>query len=383
VNLEFDPDLNYTCVQCGRSCTGWNVWLNPTSERLLKDHPLTLRVIQERGQAFVKEDGGTKMFRDAEHPACGFLTNDKLCSIHSEIGYEHKPIGCQQFPIFFTSMPDGTTRVSASFACKGVREQAGPRLAAQEESARQLLARGAVQNSVGSIVEVGGGVAAPWQALAEWEGHFEVRRDELGWDGALAGSALLVAMCLVGRQPGSTLSRDELGACWSLPVPGGLEDTLWMLRTVLTMGLLKPCLYDNDRALWQRIDQGFLGECDLEIPEYGWQAPAAELDAFVRSHVAGRFTPEIDRYRRALYYRKSHLTVAGLLPGLLMLWSLPPLVELLTALHAWKRQAQPELQDCRAALDTVEMSLIAHSGNGALVYRQVAQHLLHFAAVSA
>jgi hypothetical protein len=147
----------------------------------------------------------------------------------------------------------------------------------------------------------------------------------------------------------------------------------------MPMSLLKPCLYDTDRELWKRIDQGFLGACELVIPEFGWQGPVADLDLLIAQAVHTRFDAGIDEYRRALWFRKAHLLTDSLLSGLLLLWSLPGVLRLLTALHAWKARREPGPDDFSLALDSVEMSLVAHSGNGALVVQQMSHHLLAMA----
>ena len=85
MTLHIDDNLNYECVQCGRSCTGWNVWLRDELAERLKELPITLRVIQERGQAFERVDGILKMHRDEAHPACGYLNEQKLCNIHATL----------------------------------------------------------------------------------------------------------------------------------------------------------------------------------------------------------------------------------------------------------------------------------------------------------
>lgn len=368
LQLDFDPELNYTCVQCGRSCTGWNVWLNEQTADKLQNHPLTLRVIQERGQAFVREENGIKMYRQSTEQPCGFLRADKLCGVHAELGYEAKPLGCRQFPLFFTKLPDGSTRVSASFACKAVRERLGPPLQEQFESAVGLLGAGAVCQEAHSVVEIAPECSGSWAAVRAFEKAFEQQLGAQGWETTLERAVTGLAMAVArGAEPVAALEM-EAGA--------SLQEALWLVQTVLTLGLLKPCLYDNDRELWRRIDAGFLGETELEIPEFRWKAPVEELNQWVQAGVAGRFDGELDRYRAALWYRKAHLTVAGLLPGLLMLWSARPLLELLCGLFAWKRQSQPEIVDYWAALDLVETSLVAHSGNGALVYRPMAHHLV-------
>lgn len=366
MKLHIDDKLNYECVQCGRSCTGWNVWLRDELAERLKELPITLRVIQERGQAFERVDGILKMYRDPAHPACGYLNEQKLCDIHATLGFDVKPKTCRQFPFFLTRLPDGQVRAGASHCCTAVRGRLGPSLSASRADIERLLEQGAQMRDVDPEIEIYPGRTRPYAAVLTFEQHFEEQRDRLGWGGAL-------------EQALSALATPLAGPWEALP---SLTSQLPLLSQIMTMSLLKPCLNDHDRELWQRIDQAFLGGAELEIPEYGWKAPVADLDLFIREGVGSRFDDDIDDYRRAIWFRKGHLLAGNLLAGLLLLWSLPGILRLLTALEAWRNQSEPGAEDFSRALDTVEMSLVAHSQNGELLVQKMSHHLLAMAQIS-
>ncbi|MFN8606552.1 MAG: YkgJ family cysteine cluster protein [Vulcanimicrobiota bacterium] len=366
MNLSIDQHLNYQCVQCGRSCTGWNVWLRDELAEQIKELPITLRVIQERGQAFERVDGILKMYRDDSHPACGFLNEQKLCDIHATLGFETKPKICRQFPFLLTRLPDGEVRAGASHCCTAVRGGLGPKLNESRADIESLLQQGALLREVPQDLDIYPGHSQPYQAVLAFEQHFEEQRRQIGWDGALEKAICALATPLQGPWQ----ARPELSS------------QMGLFSQIMTMSLLKPCLNDHSRHLWQRIDQAFLGEGDLEIPEYGWKAPVAELDLLIRQGVGASFDQAIDLYRRAIWFRKGHLLVGNLLAGLLLLWSLPGILRLLTALEGWKHQRQPGPEDFSQALDTVEMSLVAHSQNGELLLQKMSHHLLAMAQVS-
>ncbi|MBX3168304.1 MAG: YkgJ family cysteine cluster protein [Candidatus Eremiobacteraeota bacterium] len=365
MKLSIDEKLNYECIQCGRSCTGWNVWLRDELAERLKELPITLRVIQERGQAFERVDGVLKMYRDEAHPACGYLNEEKLCNIHATLGFEVKPKTCRQFPFFITRLPDGQVRAGASHCCTAVRGQLGPSLSESRADIEALLEQGAQMREVEAEVEIYPGHVQPYEAVLAFERHFEEQRVRLGWGGALEGALSALAT--------------PLGGPWQ-PYQG-LSQQLPLLSQIMTMSLLKPCLNDHNRELWQRIDQAFLGEGELEIPEYAWKAPVADLDLLIRAGVGSRFDDGIDKYRRAIWFRKGHLLAGNLVAGLLLLWSLPGILRLLTALEAWKNGREPAAEDFSQALDTVEMSLVAHSQNGELLVQKMSHHLLAMAQI--
>jgi len=145
---------------------------------------------------------------------------------------------------------------------------------------------------------------------------------------------------------------------------------LHFLRTILSMGLLKPCLFTQDREVWKKIDEALLGSADLELPDFGWSAPLSDLELWVNTGVGQKFDPQIERYQQSLVFRKANLTMGGLLPGLLLLWLKPVVVRLLTGLYAWKEQHEPEQGDFLWALERVETCLVGHTFDTIPVYRQ-------------
>lgn len=374
MKLEFDEGLNYECVRCGRSCRDWNVWVDPATERALTGHPLTLRVIEERGAAWDHVPEGTRMRRD-EHrdPACGFLDDRGLCSIHRDLGLQAKPVGCQQFPLLLTRLPGDVVRVSASFACSGVQRSAGPPLAAQAAEVERLLQAGATVSRVDGVVDLGQGVEAPWALVEQFEAVLEQQAggSSAGWAAALASHAVRLAEVLSQLEAGHVLSEP-----WWQTEPSPERLQRWdTLRQALLPGLLKPCLSAQNRDLWRRIDVGFLGLGDLDLPEWGWTGDLTSWEAWLAVDVRPVAQPEANRIRNSFRFRKTHLTSGGLLAGLLLLWSLEPLYSCLVGLHAWRagRSAQPP--DLWAAQDTLETGIGVHSGNGSLALQPFAAFL--------
>lgn len=360
MTLQFDPNLHYACIQCGRSCTGWNVWLSPEVAAPLRGLDITLRVVQERGAAFEVERGQLKMVRSDEHPACGFLRSDKLCSIHAELRYQSKPLGCQQFPFLMTRLPDGTRRVGASFSCTAVQQGSGPPLEASRADFEDIDRLGAAFVQVPSSLQVVPGLEWDWDEMQAFEQRFRSKIQGKGWQEALFESLIALGQMVRAQ-------------------PGALEAPLGLLGQVLTASLLKPCLHDQDRQFWALLDQAFLGECDLTIPEFAWSGPIEALQSVIQDQVAQRFDSKFDQYREALWFRQVHFLQGDLASGLLLLWSLRDILRLLTALHASKDGCLPGEKQANKALVTVETSLVAHSANGTLVFQQLSQAWLAMA----
>lgn len=329
----------------------------------LQGLPITLRVIEERGSAFEEKDGQWMMTRPDPRGACGFLRPDRLCAIHAELGMAAKPTGCRQFPFLVTRFPDGSRRVSASWSCTAVHQRQGPALESHRQEVEQLLSEGATELAVPESLSVVPGLSWDWAEMQAFEARFQGRVEQLGWQEALFQGLISLGQMMSGGEVSGTQ----------------LEGPLSSLGQVLTVSLLKPCLYDHDRAFWASLDRGFLGEEELRIPEYHWQAPVEQLQATIQQEVGERFDGLFEDYVRALWFRRVHFLQGELVSGLLLLWSMRDILRLLVALHAHRESKKPEEAEAHRALDLVEMSLVAHSGNGALVYQQIGAAWLNLA----
>lgn len=372
MTLHFDPDIAYECVQCGRGCFNkWDIHVEPSVVQRLKGSPLELRVIQERGRAFE----GPNIYKDADHPRCGFLESDNLCSIHREMGYEAKPLTCQQYPFSFTQVPGGDIYVSAAYSCTAVREEVGPPLEDSRESIEDLLRRGGRVHRIEGPIPVLEPFFCSWEDFQNYDWELERRLGTEGFPAALedAVAGLGALLSRHGRPAGvHTLAEGELASSWALGRAAGdqVRSQLRLISMVLSMGLLKPCLDTKDRAIWQNIDEAMLGGADLVLPEFGWSAPLADLELWVNQGVGSHFDSAILRYQRSLLFRKVHLTMGGLLPGLILTWLKPPILRLLTGLRAWKEQEEPHLRHFHWALERAETCLVAHTFDTVQVYQQ-------------
>lgn len=133
VPLHLDPEVRFTCAQCGECCRGWTVAVSaaeretllgrdPAFAESMEPGPLKLWVLKKR------PDGG-----------CVHLQADGLCAIHARFGETAKPLMCQRFP-YLEVASDEAVWATANFACKAVREDHGPALSASVPTLERLFA---------------------------------------------------------------------------------------------------------------------------------------------------------------------------------------------------------------------------------------------------
>lgn len=378
IQLKFDPNVSYECVQCGKGCfNAWDIHVeSPVVERF-KGHALELRVIQERGAAWVPDGGGYKIQKNDEFPRCGFLDEDLLCAIHKEAGYQSKPLTCQQYPYLLVQTPDGKVIVSASYSCTAVREDIGPALSESAADVEDLIQRGArIHRLPAGGIEILPPFVAPWTEVAEYEDELSRRLEGQSvltsvLEDGIAGLARMLSTQERGEGQ-QVLPYGALRQSWRLSaeVPPEARQQLRHVRNILAMGLLKPCLFTTDREVWRSIDQAVLGDGNLILPDFNWNAPLEDLELWVNGGVGTKFDGEILRYQKSLLFRKSHLTMGGLLPGLILTWVNPLTIRLLTGLFAWKNEREPGLEDFRWALERAETRLVAHTFDTVPVYQR-------------
>jgi Fe-S-cluster containining protein len=115
LEIKIPEGIAYNCQGCGRCCSGWSVGLTEEDYAKVKDIPWqTLHpdladkeLFVNRVEEFKKGLSSTPYYTNARPDgSCPFLI-ENLCFIHSYLGEESKPAGCQLFPYTFTDTPDG------------------------------------------------------------------------------------------------------------------------------------------------------------------------------------------------------------------------------------------------------------------------------------
>ncbi|MBN9414745.1 hypothetical protein ABS71_07605 [bacterium SCN 62-11] len=161
------PKQRYQCVQCGKSCGEWRIWVEPGLVETLRQHPLALR-LQVAGQPYLVEhqDGWHHLGYD-ENGRCFFLENERRCGLHASTGWLSKPRACRQFPFFLVETPDGI-QVGLSFRCSAVQQNQGVDWEEHRADLEQLV-------STGSYPRIGfhpvpfGGSLLDWARYRDWE----------------------------------------------------------------------------------------------------------------------------------------------------------------------------------------------------------------------
>jgi hypothetical protein len=77
------------------------------------------------GQPFTEAGRGISLVGRREDGVCGFLADDRRCSIHAELGAKLKPLTCRMFPFRVHAATAGAAIVSSSLSCPTVAANEG------------------------------------------------------------------------------------------------------------------------------------------------------------------------------------------------------------------------------------------------------------------
>ena len=239
------PRQRYACIQCGKSCSGWSVWVEPHETRSLVELPLL-------------PDGDHLRLAQDEQGRCLLLTSDNLCSLHRDHGWQSKPRACRQFPFFLVETPDGI-QVGLSFRCTAVQQDVGQEWEQHEAGLRQLVDLGLPR--IGFEPVPIGSYRLDWTTYKGWESD---------WIQAVPGDltgAVAASLALALPVEGVTLER--LVRLLSASAVGFLESQSQQEAAAVAGALRTGQPYFSfRRGLVAALDDPFGGSPDSQSTRY-------------------------------------------------------------------------------------------------------------------
>jgi lysine-N-methylase len=129
----------WDCHQCGVCCRGSIVPLSEEDVARLKSQNWDQHADFRGTPVMVRESWLGHDYRLAQRDdgRCVFLTDEGLCRIHKELGFEAKPLVCRMFPLQIVPR-DNVAYVTIRRACPSAAADKGRPVAEQLDFARQL-----------------------------------------------------------------------------------------------------------------------------------------------------------------------------------------------------------------------------------------------------
>ncbi|MBS2040145.1 YkgJ family cysteine cluster protein [bacterium] len=171
------PAQRYQCIQCGKSCGEWRIWVEPELIPRLRQHPLALR-LEVAGHPYLSrdEESGWSFLEYDSQRRCLFLQDEHLCGLHASSGWLSKPRACRQFPFFLVETPEGV-QVGLSFRCSAVQQDLGVDWAEHQADLNQLIESGCYLR-IGFEPAQFGLDSLPWSDYQDWERSWRLSLSE-------------------------------------------------------------------------------------------------------------------------------------------------------------------------------------------------------------
>ncbi len=359
--LLFLSGQNYDCVRCAKGCGApWRIHVDPYSQRQVSGSPLELRVVQDYGASFVDDPTGPVVVARKPDCDCVFLGEDRLCSIHGEMGVEAKPIGCRQFPFLVRPTPDGIS-VGVSFFCTAVQRNEGRPLEVHSEEIREIM-KGIRFMALGDEpIPVYGDRTVDWEGYKAIEASLLQAIDAHGFQAGI-GQVIWALSRLIAR--GESLDPVRVAEAVAAATPGQLEgDSVIVSQNEFLTAALVAMLESPSPEITRGMTEALLeGHEPVTFPRFGWTGLSLEIEFRRENMVGARLDTEIERYLRALVHRKFLGMERPLLANLAVLYLVPRVLRTYTAIASLARQAaEPEIADYYRALDVVEVDLVTHT----------------------
>ncbi|MBI3927248.1 MAG: YkgJ family cysteine cluster protein [Armatimonadetes bacterium] len=348
------PELNYDCVQCGKGCSyDWTISLEKPCRQNLEGSQ-AYRELRARGYfPLVVEGPDAALGRDAAG-SCFFLKADHLCALHAELGFERKPLTCQQFPFMPVETPDGVY-VGLSFFCTAVQRNHGRPVREHRLQIEAMLGDPPAGEPDG--VGMAPGVALAWSEYMAFEHSFRTRLAsssdlESGlW--SLAGSLVGYAKTLEGRSFRLSEWEDHPAP----PCEEADEQGLWAF-----VASLVSIAEERDPQKNQLIMEALLENRDVWSPRLKCRIPTARVRERARVPFEATLEDHARRYVDHLIFRKILPQPPSVVAGVLflnVLWRALKFYAALASLEAGREQVAED--DFFLALETVEARLATHA----------------------
>lgn len=125
--VRYYPSQTLGCIGCGKCCGGWPVPVSEEEVRSISALPLTGLPVSP-AQCFQQEKRGWYLKKLDGH--CIFLDDEKKCRIHSQFGFDAKPLTCRLYPLDVRTWSDGSVSAALRYDCPAAACGQGCELAA-------------------------------------------------------------------------------------------------------------------------------------------------------------------------------------------------------------------------------------------------------------
>ena len=365
----------FTCTACGLCCTRpWGIGIEPEVEPGIRGSRLFAQRQREGYLPIsIAEDTCLPKANRKSNGDCMFLAEENQCGLHSELGAQGKPVGCQIYPYRAVSTPTGTY-FSQSWVCPPVVAGLDRNVEENRGQLQELLRRfpdAAARLPDNDLpVRLTADVHISWTSYL----HLEKRLLEGYHRDRPADSlmAIVTSLLAVANLP------DKVGDDW--PALGKLADDMSFERELLTMyltGIISAIETEHDLERRAGVQAALAGGAPVVSLHLGTTLPCLSRE----TPQSPRLLEAFERYFRNMVAGKNLLS-PSLVKQLLALAIGHAMLEFYAEAFRLKRgEAELSLESLTCAFEIVESQLF-HSDTLAPFFVDFESTLLVLSAAS-
>ena len=371
IRIFLPPGFRFECRECGKCCHRWNFKVDPDTYSNLQKTPF-LDEMKKKFPGheiihFSEESGGA--FMEKVDGEC-ILFENNLCTIHKELGYHSKPLGCRRFPFFFTETPEGIY-AGLSHVCPSVRDKTGNPVEEYLPLLHDLASKGYFLHMVGDPVIITENITTDFVGYKIIEEFILKVIEERGATTAFILVLTSLALLIHSRKnaPGN-ISPDEIStflhnshsdAFINDPDFGGYQ-----MHTAATMIAL---LESRDMAE-ARVSAGtILNGGTLESETFGRMIPVKPLSQYTKFSDSPAHSPLFIDFIRHLLWWKYPLTTETILTGLSLMSLLPIMFDWYAGVSEAEGTAEESVSD--SAIKTALKWIDIHIHHGRFLEKYI------------
>lgn len=354
---------SFACNACGLCCTRpWNIRVEPEVEEGIRASLFYQRRERERYVPLELLDDGKVNAHRQRNGHCMFFTEQYRCGLHSELGSQGKPIGCQLFPYRATRTPTGTF-ATLSFACPSVVAGQQRDIEVNRAELATVLAKWPQAADAFEVAPLTGEQSVSWESYLALEAWLLANYDRQQPLDALLSMASNVAALAAGERS------------WPLPADSPLDTEL--LRELLTsylVAIISIIENEKDHAARAAYSDALRAKEPLTSCYFPGPAPQLHLDRTLPDWALATF----ERYFHNQVVGKSILepSVVSRLLGIAVGFAL--LAYYAEGFRLSRNESELTLESLTLAFEVVEGDAVSHCTTLTVFYQDFESTLPKF-----
>ncbi|MFP4498454.1 MAG: YkgJ family cysteine cluster protein [Vulcanimicrobiota bacterium] len=361
-NVYFPPNFSAECSNCGFCCRLWKIQMDMDTYNQVKSLDIYEKMETENKCLIdVNTDNDTAIINLVENN-CGFLSKDNLCLIHSEAGFEAKPLPCRQFPLNLFLTPEGIY-VGFSHVCPSVGENKNQGFDEKKyiPLIEELIRKNKFKSLLAQNLPLAPGVDIDWQGYNLVENFLRSKLPEESTADLQLWEPLMILAFVVLNTQLPFINSHNLSTLIKKVDKTTLPEFNEIFRELfdgIAWTVLSIVESDEDEMKMPNY-QALLNQSNFKSNTFDVDIPINELNRYMNLHEDIEVENRIRNYIKHLLWRKYLIEKGTILGNLGALEVVFRLCKWYIYAYAFTRKApHPEISDIKQGIAVVERIII-------------------------